>query len=150
LQSTFGCPKTLRGSTATDPSKLGHFRLKSPPRLYPVFKVLKTAQVDGKFSTIQKKSKCLLQEPLFIRIKNGSRERWIFLRTGDDPCLERSLCLTQWTLTIPLQRFYPPKVRAEHRRFFVDVISASVTVTLPNFVDDPWPATQNPPFNRPI
>ena len=95
LQSTFGCPKTLRGSTATDPSKLGHFRLKSPPRLYPVFKVLKTAQVDGKFSTIQKKSKCLLQEPLFIRIKNGSRERWIFLRTGDDPCLERSLCLTQ-------------------------------------------------------
>ena len=43
LQSTFGCPKTLRGSTATDPSKLGHFRLKSPPRLYPVFKVLKTA-----------------------------------------------------------------------------------------------------------
>ena len=43
LQSTFDCPKTLRGSTATDPSKLGHFRLKSPPRLYPVFKVLKTA-----------------------------------------------------------------------------------------------------------
>ena len=33
----------LRGSTATDPSKLGHFRQKSPPRLYPVFKVLKTA-----------------------------------------------------------------------------------------------------------
>jgi hypothetical protein len=43
LQSTFGCPKTLRGSTATDPSKLGHFRQKSPPRLYPVFKVLETA-----------------------------------------------------------------------------------------------------------
>jgi hypothetical protein len=43
LQSTFDCPKTLRGSTATDPSKLGHFRLKSPPRLYPAFKVLKTA-----------------------------------------------------------------------------------------------------------
>jgi hypothetical protein len=43
LQSTFGCPKTLRGSTATDPSKLGHFRLKSPPRFYPVFKVLETA-----------------------------------------------------------------------------------------------------------
>jgi hypothetical protein len=43
LQSTFGCPKTLRGSTATDPSKLGHFGLKSPPRLYPAFKVLKTA-----------------------------------------------------------------------------------------------------------
>jgi hypothetical protein len=43
LQSTFGCLKTLRGSTATDPSKLGHFRQKSPPRLYPAFKVLKTA-----------------------------------------------------------------------------------------------------------
>jgi hypothetical protein len=43
LQSTFGCPKTFRRSTATDPSKLGHFRQKSPPRLYPAFKVLKTA-----------------------------------------------------------------------------------------------------------
>jgi len=43
LQSTFDCPKTLRGSTATDPSKLGHFRQKSPPHLYPVFKVLETA-----------------------------------------------------------------------------------------------------------
>jgi hypothetical protein len=43
LQSTFDCLKTLRRSTATDPSKLGHFRLKSPPRLYPAFKVLKTA-----------------------------------------------------------------------------------------------------------
>jgi hypothetical protein len=43
LQSTFGCLKTLKRSTATDPSKLGHFRLKSPPSLYPAFKVLKTA-----------------------------------------------------------------------------------------------------------
>jgi hypothetical protein len=43
LQSTFGCLKTLKRSTATDPSKLGHFRLKSPPHLYPAFKVLKTA-----------------------------------------------------------------------------------------------------------
>jgi hypothetical protein len=43
LQSTFGCPKTLKGSTATDLSKLGHFGLKLPPLLYPAFKVLKTA-----------------------------------------------------------------------------------------------------------
>jgi hypothetical protein len=57
LQSTFGCLKTLRGSTATEPSKLGYFGLKLPPHLYLAFKVLKTAQVDCKFSTIQKKSK---------------------------------------------------------------------------------------------
>ena len=43
LQSTFGCLKTLRGSTATEPSKLGYFGLKLPPRLYLAFKVLKTA-----------------------------------------------------------------------------------------------------------
>jgi hypothetical protein len=59
LQSTFGCPKTLRGSTATDPSKLGHFRLKSPPRLYPVFKVLETAQVDCKFSAFVRRCQWL-------------------------------------------------------------------------------------------
>jgi hypothetical protein len=43
LQSTFGCLKTLRGSTATEPSKLGYFGLKLPPRLYLAFKVLKMA-----------------------------------------------------------------------------------------------------------
>gem|GEM_PF-4081716 len=43
LQSTFGCLKTLRGSTATEPSKLGYFGLKLPPHLYLAFKVLKTA-----------------------------------------------------------------------------------------------------------
>jgi hypothetical protein len=43
LQSTFGCLKTLRGSTATGLSKLGYFGLKLPPRLYLAFKVLKTA-----------------------------------------------------------------------------------------------------------
>ena len=43
LQSTFGCLKTLRGSTATEPSKLGYFGLKLPPLLYLAFKVLKTA-----------------------------------------------------------------------------------------------------------
>ena len=43
LQSTFGCLKTLRGSTATGLSKLGYFGLKLPPHLYLAFKVLKTA-----------------------------------------------------------------------------------------------------------
>ena len=43
LQSTFGCLKTLRGSTATELSKLGYFGLKLPPHLYLAFKVLKTA-----------------------------------------------------------------------------------------------------------
>jgi hypothetical protein len=43
LQSTFGCLKTLRGSTATEPSKLGYFGLKLPPHLYLAFKVLKMA-----------------------------------------------------------------------------------------------------------
>jgi hypothetical protein len=43
LQPTFGCLKTLRGSTATEPSKLGYFGLKLPPRLYLAFKVLKMA-----------------------------------------------------------------------------------------------------------
>jgi len=43
LQSTFGCLKNLRGSTATEPSKLGYFGLKLPPLLYLAFKVLKTA-----------------------------------------------------------------------------------------------------------
>jgi hypothetical protein len=43
LQSTFGCLKTLRGSTATGLSKLGYFGLKLPPLLYLAFKVLKTA-----------------------------------------------------------------------------------------------------------
>jgi hypothetical protein len=50
LQSTFGCLKTLRGSTATGLSKLGYFGLKLPPLLYLAFKVLKTAWVDGKYS----------------------------------------------------------------------------------------------------
>jgi len=43
LQSTFGCLKILRGSTATEPSKLGYFGLKLPPLLYLAFKVLKMA-----------------------------------------------------------------------------------------------------------
>ena len=43
LQSTFGCLKTLRGSTATGLSKLGYFGLKLPPHLYLAFKVLKMA-----------------------------------------------------------------------------------------------------------
>ena len=43
LQSTFGCPKNLRGSTASDPLKLRHFWGKLPPRLYLAFKVLKRA-----------------------------------------------------------------------------------------------------------
>ena len=43
LQSTFGCLKNLRGSTASDPLKLRHFWEKLPPRLYLAFKVLKRA-----------------------------------------------------------------------------------------------------------
>jgi len=43
LQSTFGCPKNLRGLTASDPLKLRHFWEKLPPRLYLAFKVLKRA-----------------------------------------------------------------------------------------------------------
>jgi len=43
LQSTFGWLKRLRGSTATDPSKFGHFGQKLPPLLYSAFKVLKRA-----------------------------------------------------------------------------------------------------------
>jgi len=43
LQSTFGCLKSLRGTTANEPSKSPHFRLKLPPLLYLAFKVLKRA-----------------------------------------------------------------------------------------------------------
>ncbi len=43
LPSTFGCPLSLRGSTAADPRKWRHFAPKLPPLLYALFKVPKTA-----------------------------------------------------------------------------------------------------------